>query len=83
MGEFWKAAISDKGYSSSKDYSICKLVSLSQKLKYAKNMRKTIPREHYSCSVKKTAQKHNKYSSNEVTLKVCNLSQSLSPMQKL
>ena len=41
-------------------YSLCKMVSLAQKLK----MPKTIPQEHQSCSLEKTARKNTNYSRN-------------------
>jgi len=46
------------------------MVSLGQKLKNAKNMRKTILQQPYSCSVQKTARKNTKYSRNESILKI-------------
>ena len=40
------------------------------KIKNAKNMRKTILQEQWSCSVQKTAGKNTKYSRNETILKI-------------
>ena len=40
------------------------------KIKNAKNMRKTILQEHWSCSVQKSARKNTKYSRNEAILKI-------------
>ena len=46
------------------------MVSLGQKLKNAKNIRKTILQQPYSCSVQKTARKNTIYSRNESILKI-------------
>ena len=40
-----------------KGYSLCKMVSLRQKSKYARNMRKTTLQAHYICFMQKTARK--------------------------
>ena len=47
------------------------------KIKNAKNMRKTIQREHYSCSVPKTAPKNPKYSRNETIFKIGHLGKAI------
>ena len=49
------------------------------KIKNAKNMRKTILQEQYSCSVQKTARKNTKYSRNETILKIGLLAKGYSP----
>ena len=54
-------------------YSLCKMVSLAQKLK----MPKTIPQEHQSCSVQKTGRKNTKYSRNETILKIGHLAKAI------
>ena len=40
------------------------------KIKYAKNVRKTVLLAHYSCSMQKTARKNSWYSKNESILKM-------------
>ena len=40
------------------------------KIKYAKNVRKTVLLAHYSCSMQKTARKNSYYSKNESILKM-------------
>ena len=47
------------------------------KIKNAKNMRKTILQEHWSCSVQKTARKKTKYSRNERILKIGHLAKAI------
>ena len=55
---------------SCKGYSPCKILTLGQKLKIAKNMSKSILQIIYSCFVQKTAPKNTKYSRNESILKI-------------
>ena len=43
----------------------------------AKNMKKTILRAHQTCSVKKTAHKNTKYSTNESILKIGHLAKAI------
>ena len=43
----------------------------------AKNMRKIILQDYYSCSVQKTARKNGKYSRNETTLKIGHLAKAI------
>ena len=50
-----------KGYNPCKGYSLCKIVSFRSKIKNAKHMRKTILKEQYRCSLRKTAKKNTKY----------------------
>ena len=40
------------------------------KIKYAKNMRKTILHEYWNCSVEKTSRNNTKYSRNKITLNI-------------
>ena len=47
------------------------------KIKNAKNMRKPILQEHYSCSVQKIVRKNTKYSRNETILKIGHLAKAL------
>ena len=58
------------GHHACKGYSPCKIVTLAQKLKFQKNMSKSILQIIYSCSVQKTAPKNTKYSRNESILKL-------------
>ena len=58
-------------------YSPCKMVSLGQKLKNAKNMRKTILQDYKSCSVEKTTRKNTKYSRNQTILKISYLAKAI------
>ena len=51
-------------------YSPCKILTLGQKLKFQKNMSKSILQIIYSCSVQKTAPKNTKYSRNESIFKI-------------
>ena len=53
-----------KGYSPCKGYSLCKIGHFGSKIKNAKNLRKTIPQQHYSWSVQKTAPENTKCSRN-------------------
>ena len=53
-----------------KSYSPCKILTLSQKLKFQKNLSKSILQIIHSCSVQKTAPKNTKYSRNETILKI-------------
>ena len=47
------------------------------KIKMAKNMRKTVVQEEWSCSVQKTAGKKPKYSRNETILKIGHLAKAI------
>ena len=47
------------------------------KIKMVKNMRKTILRAHWSCSVQKTAHENTKYSRNESILKMGHLAKAI------
>ena len=47
------------------------------KIKNAKNMRRLILQEHYSCSVQKTAPKNTNYSRNEAILKIGHLAKAI------
>ena len=58
------------GYHSCKGYSPCKILTLAQKLKFQKNMSKSILQIIYSCSLQKTAPKNTKYSRNESIFKI-------------
>ena len=53
---------------SCKGYSLCKILTLGQKLKFQKTS-KSILQIIYSCFVQKTAWKNNKYTRNETILK--------------
>ena len=53
-----------------KGYSLCKILALAEKLKFQKNMSKSILQITYSCSVQNTASKNPKYSRNETILKI-------------
>ena len=57
------------GYHSCKGSSPCKILTLAQKLKFQKNMSKSILQIIYSCSLQKPAPKNTKYSRNESILK--------------
>ena len=46
------------------------MVSFRQKIKIAKNMRKTALQAHYSCSMQKTDGTNSQYSKNETILKI-------------
>ena len=50
---------------------------LGSKIKNAKNMRKIILQDDYSCSVQKIARKNTKYSRNETILKVGHLAKAI------
>ena len=52
------------GHHACKGYSSCKILTLAQKLKFQKNMSKSILQIIYSCPVRKTAPKNTKYSKN-------------------
>ena len=58
------------GHHACKGYSPCKILTLAQKLKFQKNMSKSILQIIYSCSVQKSAPKNTKYSRNESILKI-------------
>ena len=58
------------GHHACKGYSPCKILTLAQKLKFQKNMSKSIVEIIWSCSVQKTAPKNTKYSRNESILKI-------------
>ena len=58
------------GHHACKGYSPCEILTLAQKLKFQKNMSKSILQIIYSCSVQKTARKNTKYSRNESSLKI-------------
>ena len=58
------------GHHACKGYSPCEILTLAQKLKFQKNMSKSILQIIYSFSVQKTAPKNTKYSRNETTLKI-------------
>ena len=58
------------GHHACKGYSPCKMLTLAHKLKFQKNMSKSILQIIYSCSVHKTAPKNTKYSRNETILKI-------------
>ena len=58
------------GHHACKGYSPCKILTLAQKLKFQKNMSKSILLIIYCCSVQKTAPKNTKYSRNESILKI-------------
>ena len=55
---------------SCKGYSPWKILTLGQKLKFQKNISKSILQIIYSCSVQKIAPKNTKYSRNETILKI-------------
>ena len=46
-----------KGYRACKGHRLCKNGQIGSKIKNAKNMRKTIQQEHYSCFVQKPLEK--------------------------
>ena len=58
------------GHHACKGYSPCKILTLAQKLKFQKNMSKSILQIIYSGSVQKTAPKNTKYSRNESIFKI-------------
>ena len=58
------------GHHACKGYSPCKILTLAQKLKFQKNMSKSIVEIIWRRSVQKTAPKNNKYSRNESILKI-------------
>ena len=58
------------GHHACKRYSPCKILTLAGKLKFQKNMSKSILKMIKSCSVQKTARKNTKYSRNESILKI-------------
>ena len=47
------------------------------KIKYARNMRKTILQEYWNCSVEKTDRNNTKYSRNETILKIGHLAKAI------
>ena len=51
-------------------YSLCKMVSLGQKLKLLKNMPNTVLGPRTKCSLQKTAAKNTKYLKNHTILKI-------------
>ena len=58
------------GHHACKGYSPCKILTLAQKLKFQKNMSKSILQITSSCSLQKTAPKNTKYSRIESILKI-------------
>ena len=68
------------GHHACKGYSPCKIITFAQKLKFQKNMSKSILQIIYSCSVQKTALKNTKYSRNETILKIGHQTKAI-PMQ--
>ena len=58
------------GHHACKGYSPCKILTLAQKLKFQKNMSKSILKIIYSCFVQKTSPKNTKYSRNEIIFKI-------------
>ena len=58
------------GHHACKGYSPCKILTLAQKLKFQKNMSKSILQIISSCSVQKTPPKNTKYSRNESIWKI-------------
>ena len=52
-------------------------------MKNAKNMRKTILQEYYSCSVKKTARINTKYSRNETILKIVHIAKAIAHVKAI
>ena len=58
------------GHHQCKGYSPCKILTLAQKLKFQKNISKSILQSIQSCSVHKTAPKNTKYSRNQTILKI-------------
>ena len=69
--------------SSSKGYSLCKMVSLGQELKLPKTCEKSINKIIRVVLCKKTARKHTKYSRNETILTIAHLAKAIQPMQRL
>ena len=55
---------------SCKGYSLCKMVSLGQKLRFTKTCEKRFFNHIRVCSVQKTASENTKYSRNETILKI-------------
>ena len=58
------------GHHACKGYSPCKILTLAQKLKFQKNMSKSILKIICSCFVQKTSPKNTKYSRNEIIFKI-------------
>ena len=53
------------------------------KIKNAKNIKKPILQEHYSCSVQKTVRKNTKYSRNTSILKIGHLAKALAHVKAI
>ena len=60
-----------------KAIAVVKNGQFGSKFKNAKNMRKSILQEHYSCCVQKTAPKNTKYSRNETIFKIGHLEKAI------
>ena len=58
------------GYHSCKGYSPCKILTLAQKLKFQKDLSKSILQIIYSCSLQKTTPENTKYSRNWSIFKI-------------
>ena len=69
MRQFWKSAIMQRHYAW-KIQNPMQNPYFGSKIKFPKNLSKSIPQVIYSCCVQKTARKKAKYSRNETILKL-------------